>query len=592
LVAPLKNLRSFREPHPSRVFEVVMHARWCLPLALSLVSPAAFSATPRVIDVALSHPSFHGIENTLMVQAVVTVDDVADDALHDATVGYARVPDYVACDDTTAWTYSTDVQRFGDADTRTWTLYNFVPNTLYRYVVRTGSAGGYQYSCGRLPHVSLPGALDALHFDYATAGASHPFATRYVLVDLDDCGESTPSGVHANLFVLDTLNESIVWYLDVSAMTGIPDAQVTGWRYQPATDSDPARILAIIDRRYIDEWAFDGTLRRSHDFAPLDQCDGTADARGPCAHHDVLTDDRGTTYLLTGRTSSLPTTGTDWAACSSSSFVNDGYRMLDADFETVASYSLMTDYGYDPTVDGGPDVPPFISATSDSCWANTWSAYLGGDVIDWTHVNSIDRSTDSGEEVLDLNVRNFDQILRLDADDGSVVWSLANDPMYSDWRLRIASGIDGTRGFGGEHDVHSIGAATLLFLDNLGDPAGARALRISLDASSSTATIDRSWALVDAAGTPLVCPVEGSAELVPGTRGAHVLAACNDEFTVVELDDAAGYSTSSTIEPPLVISLPEDGASEDFCDTGGPAHRNSLHGFYRAFPLEMVGSFE
>ena len=571
-----------------------MHSRWCLPLALTLVSGSAFAAgpeAPTVLDVALSQPTFHGEPNTLMVRAIVRVDDVANDAFHDATVGYARSSDYVACDASTPWTYSADVQRFDGDDERTWTLYNFVPSVQYRYVVRTGTSGTYRYTCGRLPRVSLPPSLAALNFQYEAAGASHPIETRYVLLNLDDCGEGTSSGAHENIFVLDTENQSIVWYFDLDAMTGLSDATVTGWRYQPATGSEPDRILAIIDRRYLYEWSFDGALRRSHDFAAAGQCDGTSAARGPCVHHDVLTDDRGATYLLTGRISPLSLRDTPWAVCASR-FVNDGYRVLDEDFEPIDGHYLMTDSDYDPTVDPGPNVRTVGSATSGSCYSNNWAAYLGGDVVDWTHVNSIDRSTDGTQEVLDLSVRNFDQILRLDADDGSYVWRLASDPDYSDWRpLRMAADIEGARAFSGPHDVHMIGPDTMMMLDNLGDPAASRVLRISLDASSWQPTIDGSWALVDAAGAPLDCPLEGSAQPVPGSGGEHVLAACKDEFTVVELDDSSGYPAGHTIEPPLVISLP-DGSSDDFCTSGGPSTRAGLRGFYRAYPLAAVGSFE
>ena len=559
-----------------------MRARRCLALVLSFVSTPAFAAVPTVLDVDLVHPSFDGAPNTLMVEATVTVDDVGDDALHDATVGYVQASDYAACDETTAWKYSADVQRFDDGDTRTWTLYNFVPETTYRYVVRTGSAAAYRYSCGRLPRPTLPGPLAALNFQYEAAGRLHPFETRYVVVNLDDCGGSD---AHANLFVLDAVNQSIVWYLDMTAMTGLPDATITGWRYQPATDSAPERILAIIDRRYLYEWGFDGALRNFQDLAPLGECDGTSDARGPCAHHDILTDDDGITYVLTGRASSLPTTGTDWAACSSR-FVNDGYRMLDGDFEPIESQYLMTDYGYDPAADGGPNVPTTVLADADACSANTWAPYLGGEVIDWTHVNSLDRSTDGSQEVLDLSVRSWDQILRLDANDGSYLWRLASEPAYSDWRLRLAPGIEGRRGFAGQHDVHTVAPNTLLMLDNTGDPQGSRVLRISLD--DGVATIDRSWALVDSAGRPLECLVEGSAQEVPGTSGEHVLAVCNDAYTIVELDDSSGYATGDTIEPPLVISLP-DGA---VCTSGGPTGRDVLRGLYRAFPLDAVGSFD
>ena len=559
-----------------------MHARLGLALALWIVSGSALAA-PTVLDVALRRPTFHGVPNTLMVEATVTVDDTADDDLHDATVGYAPASDFVACDDTTAWKYSTDVQRFDDDDTRTWTLYNFVPGTAYRYVVRTGNAADYQYSCGRLPRPTLPAPLAALDLQYDTAGALHPFETRYVVLNSDDCGVS-PRGAHANLFVVDPVSQSIVWYLDMAAMTGLRDADLTGWRYQPATDSAPERILAIIDRRYVYEWGFDGALENFRDLAPLGECDGTSDADGPCPHHDLVTDADGLTYVLTGRAAMIPTTGTGWAACSSR-FVNDGYRVLDGDFELLDSQDLMTDLGYDPAADGGPNVPTVMDAAAGPCSADTWGPYLGGDVIDWTHVNSLDRTTDGTQEVLDLSVRGWDQIVRVDANDGSYLWSLANDPEYSDWRLRLAPGIDGRRAFAGQHDIHSVAPDTLMMLDNLGDPRASRVLRVTLDGAA--ATIDRSWALVDAAGGPLVCRVEGSAREVPGTSGEHVLAACNDAYTLVELDDSSGYATGDTIEPPLVISLPTDA-----CTSGGPTTRGGLRGFYRAFPLDRVGSFD
>jgi hypothetical protein len=35
--------------------------------------------------------------------------------------------------------------------------------------------------------------------------------------------------------------------------------------------------------------------------------------------------------------------------------------------------------------------------------------------------------------------------------------------------------------------------------------------------TSRTATIDRSWAMVDGAGDPLYCPLEGSAQEIPNT---------------------------------------------------------------------------
>jgi hypothetical protein len=293
--------------------------------------------------------------------------------------------------------------------------------------------------------------------------------------------------------------------------------------------------------------------------------------------------------VIASQKSGTDPTGTPWEACGSSArFVNDGYEVLDESFATTSEHYLMTDFGYDPTVDPGPDAHP-VPAGSSSCTASTWSHYFQGEVIDWTHENSLAVSTTAGGvDVLDISLHAWSQIIRVEAETGAYLWSLAGDSGYSDrGRLRMESGIGGKPTFSGQHDVHPVGTDELLMLDNQGDPGGPRVLRIDI---ASRPTIDRSWAMVDALGAPLDCPVEGSAEEVPGTSGDNVLAACQNEYTVTELDDSMGYPGTSTIHPPLVVSLP-DGTTDDFCTTGGPSARQYLRGFYRAYPLAVVGDF-
>ena len=106
-----------------------------------------------------------------------------------------------------------------------------------------------------------------------------------------------------------------------------------------------------------------------------------------------------------------------------------------------------------------------------------------------------------------------------------------------------------------------------------------------MDPTSRTATIDRSWVLVDESGDPLVCPVEGSGQEVPGTDGAHVFANCNDSNAMVELSDATG---STGAPPPLVISLPA--GRRGFCANGGPPDANDILGWHRSFPAVSVGA--
>jgi hypothetical protein len=91
--------------------------------------------------------------------------------------------------------------------------------------------------------------------------------------------------------------------------------------------------------------------------------------------------------------------------------------------------------------------------------------------------------------------------------------------------------------------------------------------------------------MVNAAGNPLTCGVEGSAELVPDSD--HVLAMCAELRIIAELDDPTGSSGTS---PPLVISLP-NGTTDDFCEVGGPDERSMIRGWHRAFPAATLGEF-
>jgi len=544
---------------------------------------------PTVVGVTVGHPLFDGEPNTMMFSLTVQVDDTLNNALHDAVVGYVPTADYLACNRTTPWKYSSDVLRFDYESTRTFSLYNFVPDTAYTYVVRTGYGGNYKYSCGALPTPTLPTAVGALNFQYETAGPTHPVETRYVLLNMDDCGASGASstGSHAQFMVLDTEAQTAVWYLDVAQMTGLDDPTVTGWRYQRATMDTPARLLVLIDKRYLYDWTFDGGLRGYHDFGATCADDQT----GPCAHHDVIqSEETGNTYAIVSKESKQDPTDTLWEECGTESkFLDDGFQVLDDAYGKLTEFYLMSDYGYDPTVESGP-YDRAVTSSSDVCAASIWMDYLSGEVIDWTHMNSLDLSVVGGVEVLDISLHGWDQVIRVNADDGSYITSIAGDSDYSDLgSLRMAKGIDGDATFSAQHDVHSVGYDTLMMLDNLGDrTGGSRVLRISN--ISTDPTIDRNWPLIDATGKPMECPVEGSAQEVPGASGNNVLSVCQDAYAVIELSEFHG-DVSSTGHPPLFISLP-DGETDPYCSVGGPSSRRYLRGLYRAYPLAALGSFD
>jgi hypothetical protein len=554
---------------------------------------SAFAVVPMFVgDPVVANPSFNGVANTMMYTVTVTVDGYAADADHAAVVGFTD--SYTTCTGST-WKWS-QPKFFDTTDTRTWTLYNFEPGQTYYYRVRVGppTGGTNRNVCGELtttaaPTPTLPTNLANLNLQYDKAGPTNRFRTRYVMMETDDCG-ATAMSTRDYLIVVDPLREEIVWYLDLRAMTNIAGAAATGWRYQPGTTLTSGRILMTVNRRYLYEWSFDGTQVNYGDFASGGECDESSGAAGPCIHHDVFKSDiTGLTYVLSSKLAADDATGTEWEdMCGTDPrFVDDGYLTLNRRFAVTGDRYLMDDYSYDPTVDGGPNAEE-DAAMRTACVSPTWEHFFDPSLgsIDWTHANSIAGSRFGMQEVLDYGIKGWDEVIRLRASTGARMWTLSSHADRSEWGpLGIEPGIVGEAAFADQHDVHAVSSTGLMMFDNLGDPSGARVLRIALTGvgMSREATIDRSWAVVDAAGDPLDCPLEGSGREVPNTSGARVLANCNDEYTVVELDDATGNTGSV---PSLVISLPE----VDYCASGGPADR-SFRGWHRAFPLVTVGEF-
>src|SRR6185436_4379934 len=125
---------------------------------------------------------FGGVVNTMMYTVTVTVNGTGSDADHTAMVGFAPEDDYVGCN-ATPWKWS-HAETFDTTDTRSWTLYNFLPGTKYYYRVLVGSGATTRSRCGVLettaaPTPTLPDELGYLNIRYSKSG--DPFDTKYVL---------------------------------------------------------------------------------------------------------------------------------------------------------------------------------------------------------------------------------------------------------------------------------------------------------------------------------------------------------------------------------------------------------------------------
>ena len=564
-------------------------------LAIGLAPGTASAVVPRLVKKpAITNPSFDGTVNTMMYTVTLTVNSTGKDADHTAMVGFAPADEFTSCRDT-SWKWSR-TQAFDTTTTRSWTLYNFIPGKTYYYKTQIGSGSRAQTQCGLLatPGVRtprLPTNLDYLNLNFEHAGKAHPSDTKYVLLETDDCGASGGSilGARDYLVAIDTQAETIVWYFDIAAMSAVRGASGSGFRYQPGLTSTSGRILMSVDRRYLYEWGFDGSVINFYDFGDSGQCDGGAAAEGPCLHHDAFkSDDSGITYVLGSSFSSLDSAGTLWEdRCSDTArFVDDGWLVLDDAWATTDERYLMADYGYDPLVDPGPGGPG-LAARPTACSSDIWNGTFDGawGIVDWTHTNSLTASSFGSAEVLDVSLKEWDQILRFDASTGALEWRLSGRPADSDWDLGKDASITGSDAFADQHDAHAIDENVLMLFDNRGDTAGSRVLEISLDPSTDTATIDKSWAMVNAAGDPITCGVEGTGEQVPGSD--HGLGMCNELRIFAELDDPTGASGGS---PPLVVSLP-DGTPDPFCEVGGPDDRSMIRGWHRGFPAATLGEF-
>src|SRR4029078_10199093 len=95
---------------------------------------------------------------------------------------------------------------------------------------------------------TLPTDLSYLNLQYTKAGA--PYDTRSLGFERSDCGlDTAPAGARYSVVAVDVDAETIVWYLDIEAMTGITNASGSGFHYQEGLTSTDDRILPKSEKR-------------------------------------------------------------------------------------------------------------------------------------------------------------------------------------------------------------------------------------------------------------------------------------------------------------------------------------------------------
>ncbi len=477
--------------------------------------------------------------------------------------------------------------RWGDwtaAAENNQTLWNFKPGVTYQYRVESDDADAAVATLGT---PTLPTELSGitLTLDGEVDGSGAPeYDTRYVLVDTTDCGDTKAYLMAVNVFRNPATGGGLVpfisWYQDVDEATGLTGANVTGTEI--VGDDANGGMLVIVDHRHVYQWDWAGHEVHHKDYS--DTCSNAVDDFGPCPHHAAYNTSSGETWIVTARLDTgTPHTSGTWSGCAANQyFVNDGLDVLDSTWSTVSSsVSLMTDYPdtpYDPNVYEGPNPGP-------GCDTPYYAADLfgGSGEIDWMHMNAVAPYTVGGVSYALVSLKDFNEIALI-ADPalvgGEADWvlngmDLATRPHTSGSALTIsmAAGITGAAEFSDQHDLR-YAAGLLQFLDNNGESVhgdDSRVLRVDVDAAGGNAEIVASFVVTDRAGDPQSCPAQGSARVVPGTAGDTVMALCNKEKMVSELDDPTGTAM------PALMTLSAT------CSTG------TLTGWYRAFPLSTLG---
>ena len=153
------------------------------------------------------------------------------------------------------------------------------------------------------------------------------------------------------------------------------------------------------------------------------------------------------------------------------------------------------------------------------------AAERAGASVNWTHGNALDFEADGN---LVVSFRSLDEVTKIDASTGAVLWRLGGRRNQFTFRNAAAPFIH-------QHGARAVAPGVLLLLDNLGDPAESRAERYLLDEASRTATLVQAYGPTP----PAVTQIGGSVQDLPNGRTLVSFGTAGH----VEEYDAAGRVT-------------------------------------------------
>lgn len=409
------------------------------------------------------------------------------------------------------------------ATSHSFTLFGMKPGEDYNwraFAVPAGGGGQVQGSCnldttGALPAGGVPNFDKINVTKTGTADQVKAVATHY------GCYVPGPESPHDGLIVLDAEGE-IVWYQDVAGDLGFTGST---FQLEAVSHSKPAKtFLAVANHEIIVEYDMAGNL-----LTVLCRDDGTSSGYCPdttytpdgffdeevFVHHDVqrLGDE---IAVLTARDVAV----TDVDDCDGDSNTAETYPIIVdglAVFDTSGAFPVQT-VDYELTDVHGM----VIDYTTYNCKSPAyWSGQLAGS--DVLHTNAF--WIDVADQWM-FSLKATSTVMSVDRELGSgttndIMWE-AVGPLTSGDFSATAGGYDEV--FSDQHAVSWGPVGEFLLFDNgPGGGATSRGVAYDMDVGTMTLDVTGEYAMENAAGNPIVCPMVGS---LFHTLGGNALATC------------------------------------------------------------------